>query len=142
MIMQELNLRPSLVSLSGCTSGLNQVAPGDELLGLLRAWLYAGATTVVCALWESADIVARLMIERFYVALRAGASPGVAFRDAVVAVRRATGRSLAETFARWRREDVDATRPGALPEIPPDQLDACPYADAVVWASFMLIGRA
>jgi CHAT domain-containing protein len=142
MIMQELNLRPGLVSLSGCTSGLNQVVPGDELLGLLRAWLYAGATTVVCALWEAADIVARLMIEHFYVALRAGASPGVAFRDAVVAVRQATGRSLAETFARWRREDIDAAGSSALPEIAPDQLDACPYADAVVWGSFMLIGRA
>ncbi|MFL5802923.1 MAG: CHAT domain-containing protein [Roseiflexaceae bacterium] len=142
VIMHELNLRPGLVSLSACTSGLTQVVPGDEILGLLRAWLYAGATTVVCALWDAADIVARVMMERFYVALSAGASPGVAFRDAVVAVRQMTGRSLAETFARWRQEDEASARPGVLPEISPDQYDLHPYADAILWAPFMLIGRA
>jgi CHAT domain-containing protein len=141
-VMSELTLRPSLVSLSACTSGLSQVAAGDELLGFLRAWLYAGATTLVCALWDAVDIVARLMMERFYHALSQGASPGVAFRDAVVAVRQTTGRSLAEAFARWRQEDEASAGLGALPEIPLDQYDSCPYADALIWAPFMLIGRA
>jgi CHAT domain-containing protein len=141
-VMRDLKLHADLVSLSACTSGLSQVVPGDELLGLLRAWLYAGAATVVCALWEAADIIARLMMEHFYQALSVGTSPGIAFRDALVAVRQMTGRSLAETFARWRQEDEVFALPGMLPEISPDQFDMHPYSDPMDWAPFMLIGRA
>ncbi len=140
-IMQGLRLRPGLVSLSACTSGLTQVVPGDELLGMLRALLYAGATTITCALWEASDIVARLVMEHFYQALHAGATPGVAFRDAIVAVRDLSGRELAAIFARWSAEDMGAVHPPALPEVPPDQEAHHPYGDPIVWASFMLIGR-
>lgn len=141
-IMHNLTLRPSLVSLSACTSGLTQVVPGDELLGMLRAWLYAGATTVVCALWDASDIVARLVMEHFYQALSAGRSPGVAFRDAVVTVRHLSGCALAEIFADWAHADTTLAQKPALPEIHSAQYDLYPYADPKVWASFMLIGRA
>lgn len=137
-VMYTINLHADLVSLSACTSGLTHVVADDELFGMLRAFLYAGATTVVCALWEAADIVARLMMERFYQALKRGDSPGVAFRDALVAVRQMTGRLLAEHFERWQQEDASLV----LPEIAPDQYDTLLYANPVDWASFILIGRA
>ena len=141
MVMRDLNLQAELVTLSTCSSGLNQVAPGDELLGLLRAWFYAGASTVVCTLWEASDIVARLLMERFYEALQRGTAAGIAFRDAVVAVRQMTGRDLAETFRRWRDEDETHTHPNALPMIPLEDYDTYPCASPVTWAPFMLIGR-
>lgn len=140
-VMGELSLRPGLVTLSACTSGLAQVVGGDELLGMLRAWLYAGATTVVCAQWEASDIVARLLMEQFYGALGRGAEPGVAFRDAVVAVRHMRGRDLAAVFERWRAADRELASPPALPELTPEQAGLTPYADPVVWASFMVVGR-
>jgi len=141
MVMQDLRLCAELVSLSTCTSGLNHVVPGDELLGLLRAWFYAGASTVVCTLWEASDIVARLLMERFYEALQRGTAAGIAFRDALVAVRRMTGRELAETFARWASEDETHLLPDALPIVPLEDYDSYPCASPVTWAPFMLIGR-
>ncbi len=72
MVMRDLSLRAALVTLSTCMSGLNHVVAGDELLGWLRAWFYAGASTMVCTLWEASDVVARLLMERFYEALQRG----------------------------------------------------------------------
>src|SRR5205085_2399619 len=51
-ILRELVLNADLVTLSACMSGLSQVMSGDELMGLQRAFLYAGASAVVCTLWE------------------------------------------------------------------------------------------
>lgn len=140
-IMGSEGLGADLVVLSACMGGLGHVVPGDELLGLQRAWLYAGAAAVVCALWEAPDLVTLLVMERFYAALAAGASAGEALRDAVVAVRELTGRELAQIFARWRDEDPELAAPGALPAIPPELEGAALYADPIYWAPFMLIGR-
>lgn len=140
-IMGEVRLNADLVVLSACTSGLSHVVPGDELLGLQRAWLYAGAAAVVCALWEAPDLVTLLVMERFYAALAAGAGPGAALRDALVAVRTLTGRELRRIFDRWRAADPGLAAPDALPVVPPELDDAAIYADPIVWAPFMLIGR-
>ena len=45
-IIHDLDLAVDLVTLSSCTSGVTHVVPGDELRGLQRALLYAGAPTV------------------------------------------------------------------------------------------------
>ncbi len=140
-IMGGAGLRADLVVLSACTSGLSQVARGDELLGLQRAWLYAGAAAVVCALWEAGDLVTLLVMERFYAHLAAGAPPGGALRDAVVAVRTLTGRELQSIFARWRLEDPALAEPGALPVLPAELDELAVYAAPIHWAPFMLIGR-
>ena len=142
-IIDELELSCELVTLSACMSGVTHVVPGDELLGLQRALLYAGAPAVVCALWEAADLVALLVMDRFYRALRAGHAPGGALRDAQIAVRAMTGRDLLATLERWRAEDPDFVGAlGELPEIPAEALDEPIYSDPSFWATFMLIGRA
>ncbi len=41
--LYQLSLPSELVTLSGCGTGLNVVVGGDELLGLKRGLLYAGA---------------------------------------------------------------------------------------------------
>src|SRR5439155_3665491 len=141
-IMGELDLRADLVALSACTSGLSSVVPGDELLGLQRAFLYAGAPTVVCTLWEAADFVALLAMDRFYQDLREGRGAAAALRDAQVALRGMTGRDLLATIARWRVEAPDFVAAlGELPDIPAEHLDTLLYADPFYWAPFMLIGR-
>ena len=123
-------------------SGISQVMSGDELFGLQRAFLYAGAPAVVCTLWEAADFVALLVMDRFYSALNAGSPPASALRDAQVALRGMTGRDLLAALDRWRAEHpAFVAALGALPEVPPDALDAAIYADPFYWAPFMLIGR-
>jgi CHAT domain-containing protein/tetratricopeptide (TPR) repeat protein len=137
-----LEFDADLVTLSACTSGLTHVVPGDELLGLQRAFLYAGAAAVVCTLWETFDFVALLVMDHFYTDLRQGLPTAAALRDAQVAVRSMTGRDVAAIIARWRAEDPEfIAELGVLPDIPPDQYDALLYADPFYWAPFMLIGR-
>jgi CHAT domain-containing protein len=141
-IMRDLSLPVELVTLSACTSGLTEIIPGDELLGLPRAFLHAGAPTVVCTPWEARDLVALLVMERFYQGLLAGLPAALALRDAQVALREMTGRELAATFERWRRDYARELEGIALPEIPPEALDSGLFADPAHWALFMLIGRA
>jgi CHAT domain-containing protein/tetratricopeptide (TPR) repeat protein len=142
-IIGGLRLETELVTLSACTSGLSYVVPGDELLGLQRAFLYAGAPAVVCTLWEAADLVTLLLMDRFYHDVLAGAPPAAALRDSQVWLRSLTGRELAATLDRWRREEPALAETLAeLPDVPPEHADTLLYADPFYWAPFMLIGRA
>lgn len=77
-----LRLRASLVTLSACQSGRHIIGGGDELLGLLRAFLAAGACSLVATLWSVADeSTAQLMIN-FYRHLATGLGKGAALRQA------------------------------------------------------------
>ena len=51
----ELDVGASLVTLSACETGVSAVAPGDELMGLVRGFFYAGAPTLVLSLWTVDD---------------------------------------------------------------------------------------
>ena len=105
-------------------------------------WFWLMVLAVVCTLWEAADFVALLVMDGFYTALHAGSPPASALRDAQVALRDMTGRDLLATLDRWRAvHPAFIAALGALPEVPPDALDAAIYADPFYWAPFMLIGK-
>jgi CHAT domain-containing protein len=56
-----------LVYLSACVSGRHDIRPGDELLGLVRALIRAGAASIVASLWPiAAWSSTRLLMETFY----------------------------------------------------------------------------
>lgn len=77
-----LELDASLVTLSACETGLGQVAGGDDLVGLTRGFLYAGAASLVVSLWMvDDDSVTRLMTS-FYQALQRGVQKAQALRQA------------------------------------------------------------
>jgi CHAT domain-containing protein/tetratricopeptide (TPR) repeat protein len=62
----DLPLNASLVTISACESGLSGVTGGDDLVGLVRGFLYAGAASLLVSQWMVDDeAMARLMIE-FY----------------------------------------------------------------------------
>lgn len=141
-IIGGLELSADMVILSACTSGLSHVVPGDELLGLPRAFLYAGVPTVLCTLWEADDLLALLVMEQLYTKLREGQSAAMALRDTQISLREMTGRDANATFARWRRDyPAFAAQLVDLPLIPDDQADHQLYADPNLWAPFMVIGR-
>ncbi len=50
-----LKLEASLVTLSGCQTGRSVLGGGDELLGMMRAFLYAGAASLALSLWVVED---------------------------------------------------------------------------------------
>lgn len=77
-----LRLEGALVTLSACETGRSVVAGGDELIGLSRGFLYAGASTLVQSLWRVEDDSTARLMKRFYESIRAGKSKGVALQDA------------------------------------------------------------
>jgi CHAT domain-containing protein len=66
----DLRLRADLVTLSACQSGVNEQRPGDELIGLTRALIYAGTPSVIVSLWRVDDLSAGLLMRGFYERLR------------------------------------------------------------------------
>jgi CHAT domain-containing protein len=82
-----LRLDSDLVTLSGCGTGLNVVVGGDELLGLVRGLLYAGASAVLVTLWDVNDATTALFMKTFYAALSAGSGKAAALRSAMLMVR-------------------------------------------------------
>ena len=77
-----LRLNASLVTLSACQTGRNVISGGDELLGLMRAFLYAGAASLVLSLWPVEDRSTARLMEAFYSGLTAGYSKAAALRQA------------------------------------------------------------
>ena len=61
-----LAMNPRLVVLSACQSGAGEVESGDEVQSLNRAFLYAGAGSVVASLWNVNDKVTAVLMEQFY----------------------------------------------------------------------------
>ena len=53
--LSELSNGQALICLSACHTGMSGVGPGDELLGLTRAVLGAGAQALVASLWAAND---------------------------------------------------------------------------------------
>jgi CHAT domain-containing protein len=71
-----------LVTLSACETGRASVAASDELIGLGRGFLYAGAGALLVSMWQVPDISTPYFMERFYKALSQGDSKGSALRHA------------------------------------------------------------
>jgi hypothetical protein len=61
-----MQLSAELVTFSGCATGLNVVAAGDELLGLIRGALYAGARSLMLSLWDVNDRSTAEFMTLFY----------------------------------------------------------------------------
>ena len=86
--LYQLRLPAELITLSGCATGLNEVAAGDELLGLIRALLGAGAQCLLLTLWDVNDRSTTEFMINFYQHLRDGKAKSVALQNAMKEVRR------------------------------------------------------
>ncbi|OQX28247.1 MAG: hypothetical protein BWK80_01150 [Desulfobacteraceae bacterium IS3] len=61
-----LKINADMVVLSACQTGLGKVTEGDDLIGLNRAFFYAGAHTIVSTLWRVSDLSTAILIKQFY----------------------------------------------------------------------------
>lgn len=82
-----LALPGTLVVLSACETGLSQVATGDEIIGLTRAFMYAGAPQLIATLWEIDDQATSDLMDTFYAELGMQSPPG-ALRAAQLSLRK------------------------------------------------------
>ena len=81
LLQQDMSFE--LVTLSGCETGQANVAADEELIGIGRGLLYAGAGALILSMWQVADTTTTLeLMERLYGALQAGKSKAAALREA------------------------------------------------------------
>ncbi|MBM3748797.1 MAG: CHAT domain-containing protein, partial [Acidobacteria bacterium] len=86
-----LKLNANLVTLSACQTALSDQQPGDELVGLTRALLYAGASSVLVTLWSVSAVAALELMRDFYRRLRGKDGrkvAAVALREAMLELRK------------------------------------------------------
>jgi CHAT domain-containing protein len=83
-----LDLRKaSLVVLSGCESQAGKLTRGDDIIGLSRAFIYAGSPSIIASLWSVDDEATRVLMVSFYTHLKQGLGKAEALRAAQMDVR-------------------------------------------------------
>lgn len=68
--LYRLQLNAQMVTLSACETALGRLNPGDDVVGLTRGFLYAGAGAVVSSLWSVDDQATALLMTEFYTELQ------------------------------------------------------------------------
>lgn len=137
-LLQAEKLSADLVTLSACDTGLNHLHPGDEMMGLTRAFLGQGVRSLIVTLWPVHEVPTRLLMEQFYLRWRAGASKAEALRHAQEYVSTLVSEELAHRLAEFGMDDAEITTSVALfQEMSPDER---PFGHPYYWAAFLLVG--
>src|SRR5436190_362324 len=85
--LYHLKLPVELIVLSGCATGLNVIRPGDEVVGLVRGLLQAGAQSLVLSLWDVHDSSTKEFMISFYTRLQQGLPKALALQGAMIELR-------------------------------------------------------
>ncbi|MEA2561857.1 MAG: hypothetical protein QOH06_3361 [Acidobacteriota bacterium] len=107
-IFEGVRIDADLVVLSACESALGREMSGEGLIGLTRAFQYAGARTVAASLWSVADQVTAELMTRFHRHLAAGLPKDQALRAAQIELIR---EPLEITTANGQALEMDASAP-------------------------------
>jgi CHAT domain-containing protein len=116
----DLDLAADLVVLSACRSGSGRIS-GDGIIGLSRAFFYAGAPSVLGTLWDVADEPTFLLVSRFYSAFAGSQDKSRSLRQAQLSLIRAL-----------RQGQVQISTPAGAFKLPEHPL---------LWAGFVLQGQ-
>lgn len=150
-----LKLSVDLVTLSCCETGINENRSGDELIGLTRALIYAGAASVIVSLWSVNDLSTRILMEHFYRELKAGHHKVDALQRAQLSVMKMTAGQRQEYLSLYGKRnvkllDVDGEScdfdwtpiiDHLYPQpTDPKRLNELCFTDPYYWAPFVLIG--
>ncbi len=85
--LYSMRMDADLVTLSACETGLGKIASGDDVVGLTRGFLYAGASSIVASLWKVDDRGTAALMNRFYQNLKDGREKREALRQAQIDTR-------------------------------------------------------
>ncbi|MBM3473256.1 MAG: tetratricopeptide repeat protein [Armatimonadetes bacterium] len=113
-----------LVTLSACETAKGKTLSGEGVVGLTRAFMYAGAASVLCTQWKVADDSTAALMYCFYRHYRAGESKDVALQQAMRELR--TGR-MAKGGSLKLPAKLGPWKPA--------------WSDPYYWAPFILMGE-
>ncbi|MEM8641800.1 MAG: CHAT domain-containing protein [Cyanobacteria bacterium P01_G01_bin.54] len=82
-----LQLNADLAVLSACDTGQGELANGEGVMGLSRAFMGAGAASIIVSLWAIPDQPTAILMTHFYEQLDAGVDSATALRQAMLATR-------------------------------------------------------
>ena len=85
--VQEANVRARLVVLSCCHSGRGRISKGEGVVGIARAFLAAGARSVLVSLWEIDDEATMVFMKSFYQHLKEGKTASAAVQESMKFLR-------------------------------------------------------
>lgn len=107
-IFERMRVDADLITLSACETGLGKEMGGEGLIGLTRAFQYAGARSVLASLWEVADITTAELMKQFYGYLKKGLSKDEALRKAQMDMIR---KSIEIKSQKGKTREMDASHP-------------------------------
>lgn len=123
-----LNIGSDMVVLSACNTGLGKVVKGEGILGMQRAFFYAGASTVVVSLWNVYDRSTASFMHEFYKSLN----------------NRTSEESWTESILRWVGWDQSipfGDKALAMREAKLEMIKHPLFNHPVYWAPFVVVGR-
>lgn len=138
-------LATELVVLSACDSGLGEIHVGEGVFGLRRAFVLAGAKTLVMTLWKVSDVATAILMERLYDNLLRRRLPrDRALREAQLYLRHLT---VGEIRSGWLSPAI-IDQPGGdhgdfrreLETLAQAPDGTCPFAHPFYWGAFVCLG--
>jgi CHAT domain-containing protein/tetratricopeptide (TPR) repeat protein len=133
-----------IVVLSACETGLGESKTGDGVYGLRRAFVLAGAKTLVMSLWKVPDMATAILMDRFYDHLLAGEWRHQALRQAQRDLREMRVDAMRETWLSDEMIDRFAPDQAGKRELKwlrahPD--DHRPFEHPFYWGAFICQGE-
>jgi CHAT domain-containing protein len=129
--LMDLRLRARLVVLSACSTAKGETTGGDDVLGLTRGLLAAGARSAIVSLWPVNDHSTAIFMTEFYRHLQTGDAPDDALRKARNHLRHLTDKGIVESLRGARAFQFG-------PKSHARRLSG--YGHPYYWAPFILVG--
>lgn len=133
-ILQTWQLGADLVILSACQTGVSRILRGDEPMGLARAFLYAGAKTILVTLWKVPEFSTLLLMQHFYKCLGQGMSLATALSVSQDWLRNLSIIDVQAIMVHWQAHGLSTAEFAKIAHV------NRPFVAPEYWAGFVLIG--